>query len=284
MRKGIAAAAALMFGIQAWSSGANIQQAITATMDNGTVKTKGSFTGATWYEQGLVGSLAGSGLPAGAGTVPGMSDPASTFLFAPYSGNNVLLLDSATKTGTLTLTTPTPAESIAFAGATGNGSSTLTATVHFSDGTPDATAAPLTGTGLKSGDWFNGAAPWVAVTKGRIDVGTGKYDTQPSITTPAPGNPRVYEIQGNLGLTAPHPISSIDLSFAGTGHSVIFGVSTSTSPFNATTSGPYTAAQLTAGSYNQDVVVDANSTIPEPTTLGLLGIGAFGLLARRRHA
>ena len=90
-------------------------------------------------------------------------------------------------------------------------------------------------------------------------------------------------MQVDIGLpgTTAHPVSSVDFSYVSTNsidnvyyhETAIFGISTSSS-----SGGPYTAAELTSASFNQDVVVE----VPEPVSLGILLLAPLGLSRRRR--
>ena len=71
-----------------------------------------------WFQNGVFAANPGAGLP-NPGIIAGQSEPASTFLLQPYTGNNVLLIkspspvDNGVQTGTMTFATPTPALSLA---------------------------------------------------------------------------------------------------------------------------------------------------------------------------
>ena len=238
--------------------------AITATMDNGTAKsgTPATLTGGTWYEKGYNPGSPTSGLPAAGTTITSLNDskagaiPHSFTLPPSWTANNVLLLDTANRTGTITFATPTAANTISFLTDTGNGSiAKIDAIIHRQDGS-------TFGTQFGSPDWFNNN-PTVFSAMGRIgDVAassftgtTGSFDTQPSLTNPAPGNPRLYQEDAGVAGSA-SPITSIDLIWRGSGnsHTVIFAVS------------------------------GGADIVPEPASLSLLGLGGLGLLARRRRA
>lgn len=261
---------------------------VTATLDAGTVFAAGSGAD-TWYEQGLNTNHA-LGLPAGAGTVTardplpfafsfsvgtgaakrtatafsgGMGGQTPTLTLQPYVGNNAILLDATHTTATLTLATPTAYTGLIVFGSTGNGGGALAndqvnLTVHFSDATPDLTL----NNAVTMGDWFN-VSPIAVDSQGRVAPVTGAFDNHPDTAT-AIGNPRILEWPVLLSATGTsplntHPISSIDFNYAGS----------------------------TAASNNSHIsimAVDGSTDVPEPATLGLLGLGALGLLARRRHA
>lgn len=256
----------------------------TATLDAGTVFTTATAGADTWYEQGLNTNHA-LGLPAGAGTVTardalpyafsikvgtktatafsgGMGGQTPTLTLQPYAGNNAILLDATHTTATLTLATPTAYTGLIVFGATGNGGGALAndqvnLTLHFSDGTPDLTL----NNAVTMGDWF-GNSPIAIDTQGRVAPGNGSFDNHPDTAT-AIGNPRILEwpalLVGADGNLNTHPISSIDFNYAG---------STAT----------------TNNSHISIMAVDGSTDVPEPASLGLLGLIGFGLLARRRHA
>jgi hypothetical protein len=96
---------------------------------------------------------------------------------------------------------------------------------------------------LTVGDWFNGTAAYNS--NGRLTVNTGVFDNVNA------GNPRLYSFDITLTNTA-SPVTSINLSSAST---------TSTAAFFAV----------------------SGSAVPEPGTLGLVGLAMAGLLGSRRR-
>src|SRR4051794_20729888 len=79
---------------QAAAVGVDPKTTVTATMDAGLAK-----TGDAWYERGINTLSNTTGIATG--LVSGQSDPLSSYLFQPANGNNVLMLDTANKTGSL---------------------------------------------------------------------------------------------------------------------------------------------------------------------------------------
>src|SRR5215472_6946040 len=136
---------------------------LTTTMD---------AVGSAWYAKGANPAEPWAGLP-GPGIVRGLSDPESTFLFQPYTSNNVLFLTkdptfgaAAVTSGTLTLAGPTSAgqglfaTSLALAISTADHSllnTQLALTIHYSDG-----AAPFATTVGGLADWTVGSGLLVA--------------------------------------------------------------------------------------------------------------------------
>jgi len=270
MRNAAIASALLLalFGSKANAAGPFVDlSTITATMDGGTAK-----NGNTWYDVGVNTSSNTTGLVTG--LISGQSDPLSTYLIQPAKGNNVLMLDSANKSGTLTFQRAFPLDGLSLAGSSGNGTGTITNTIlHFTDGTTSAYNNKL---GV--GDWF-GNTPIVETAKGRIQVdattASGLFNNVGA------NNPRI--VSTNLVLSIADSaklITAIDFSWTGgtTTHTAIFGVSG-----DFTGSGHFTAIPLAPGSFNQDVIVGASEVVPEPGTLALLGLGAAGLFVGCRR-
>jgi hypothetical protein len=229
-------------------AGQNNQAFVNATMDNGTLNTGGTF-----YQQGTVGTT--GGLPAAGTPVTSLFNPASTFVFQPYQGNNALLLagqNAVSRTGTLTLAIPTPLTNLALFGATGNAGGATnqndTVTVTFADLGPPVS---FTVNSLAQ-DWFNGNQAALQVAGRFNNVVTGGIDN--TGTT----NPRIYEDDIDLSAFSTRPVSSITITF------------------NAT------SANQNNGGYNAIVAVSGTVT-PEPATLGLVAIASLPLLARRRR-
>ena len=234
---------------------------ITATMDGGT-----SLTGARWYELGNNVAAPTTGLPMGT-TVTSGSNPQFSYTLQPATSRNAMLLDSAggNTTGRFTLASPTALSQVSFLTSSGNAGTptpTITATLHYSDGTPDAT-----GLTFNSPDWFFVNTNIAIIANGRISA--GGYDSVNS------GNPRLYDAIINNPNPA-NPIASIDLSWAVGGstnaHTAIFGVNT-----------PVLNGDPAQNFGGNNVVVTADSTIDvrpvAGATLGNVSIGTNTLSA-----
>jgi hypothetical protein len=183
----------------------NVQGFVTATMDDGTAK-----TGGTWYQTGLVAASPTTGLPTG--TTQSSATGNGTFALASASGPNALLLNNATPTGTLTLTSPVPLNQVAFYDATGNGNGTINYLIHFVGGATE-------GGSFTSGDWFNNS-PTALNANGRINnTVNGTTDNVNA------GNPRIYEHLFGVANTSA-AVQSIDFTrAAANGNTSILAVS-----------------------------------------------------------
>jgi autotransporter-associated beta strand protein len=183
---------------------------LTATMDGGT-----AITGNTWYEIGQNVANPTTGLPMGQ-TVPSETTAGVSYTFQPAMGRNAMLLDNqgGNTTGRFTLASPTALSQVFFATSSGNGTGTITATIHYSDGTADATGLVFT-----SPDWFNNT-PVAITAHGRISAaGYNNVGTT---------NPRLYD-EFITNPNPANPIASIDLSWSGSGattHTAIFALNT----------------------------------------------------------
>lgn len=234
---------------------------VTASMDGGTAK-----TGNTWYELGAYAASNTTGIATG--LIAGQTDPLSTYLIQPAAGNNILMLDTATKTGSLTLKTMLPLQGISLAASSGNGAGTLTPTLNFSDGSSDKLG------NLTAGDWFNNNGR-AETAHGRVDLGAN------SVNNVGADNPRILALSEAVPAADQSKlITSISFSWTGgsSTHTMIFGLSGDIAGL-----GHYSALQVTG--FNQDGIVGLSEVtqVPEPGTLALFGLGAAGLFACYRR-
>jgi hypothetical protein len=205
-------------------------------------------TGNSFYGVGQNAASPTTGFPA-AGFFVSAADPQTTYQIQSHAANQAIMLDQATPSATATFVTPAPYSTLSFLTSTGNGASSLSVTVNFSDGTPSITAAGS----FPSEDWFNVTTMVAHIAAGRVNVPAGTYNNVDGT------NPRLYQRDITLpALAGQHPISSLTLDWTATDttpantHGVIFAVS--------------------------------GTLVPEPASMGLMGLGALGLLARRRRA
>jgi autotransporter-associated beta strand protein len=233
---------------------------ITATMDGGT-----AVTGYTWYEVGQNTAAATTGLPMGT-TITSTTNAQYQYPLQSSANRNALLLDSGNTTGRFTLTTPTAnLATISFLTSTGSAGATpptITATIHYSDGTLDAT-----GLTFNSPDWFGGT-PVAINASGRIN--SNGYDSV------GQANPNLYD----EFITNPNPtklVSSIDLSWAvgsnGGAHTAIFGIAGANSS-NTSVAVPVVNSDP-AQTFTNNVTVTADSTIDQRSAAG----GSLGNLS-----
>ena len=208
----------------------------TASMDGGLANT--NFT---WYERGYRVDWPTTGLPKAGTRRQSEAAADHEYQFAPsYKENNAVFIDAQVTNAVVTILNPAKCVSLSFLVSGGNGGGKVAYKLHHQDGTTQ------TGTFVCS-DWYNG--PNAAYTAGgRVNISTFAFDRDP-------GNPRLYANEVALTNTS-SPVTSIDFTYVnGNGHEVIFAISAS-----AGASQPFTPLLL-AG-YNQDIVVEANSTLP----------------------
>src|ERR1041385_722865 len=184
----------------------------TATVDGGT-----NNNGNTWYEVGYNTGAPTTGLPAAGTTLnfantvgAGVSNVSSAYMTThsftlepSYTANNAVLIDTAVTNCTLTLATPAAYSNLAFMVTSGNGGGAVTCIVHHADST-------LETNGFLCGDWFGGTVNVIYTAMGRVNVRTGVFDGQASISNP--GNPRLYG--RDIPLTnLVSPVISIELRY-----------------------------------------------------------------------
>jgi hypothetical protein len=217
---------------------------VTGTLDQGI----GATTGDTLYEVGRNAAANTTGLPH-AGLLTSRDDPSHTYLLQPYTGPNSLLLSSANTTGTLTLTTPKAYSALSLLALTGGGTNAIHLVVHHLSGPDEITgdsSAP---------DWFGNdptSPPTAYVTNGRVDPTNNFTSGGTAFDNVNGNNPRLYDVDFTL-LDSIDPITSVDVVYSsGGGRTGVFSLS-------------------------------GVEAVPEPATLGLLGLGAAGLISRRRR-
>ncbi|HEX8312350.1 MAG TPA: PEP-CTERM sorting domain-containing protein [Chthoniobacteraceae bacterium] len=146
--------------------------------------------------------------------------------------------------GTLLLATPTPLLRLALIGSSGGQAANLTVTVNFAD-TSTQVFNNLGGSSVNS-DWFNGS-PVAYTANGRITTGDGSFNNVNA------NNPRLYQSIFTIADSTKNVVSVTIANAAGNGgKSAIMAIS--------------------------------GEAIPEPSTVGLLGLAALGLVGRRRRA
>lgn len=220
---------------------------ITATVDAGTGK-----QGATFYEQGYdtADTNGTTGLPAANTTFVSQSDPTHSFRLASYTGNNALLLNSTSTSGTLALAAPARLSAVSFLTDTGNadnGAAPFSVVVNYANGAPSTTIPAE----LISPDWFNNG-PVAYSASGRVYPDATAASGFDSVGN---GQPNLYQVDLLLPDTT-DPIASFTLTYDGTSTSsqmAVFGLS------------------------------GASVAVPEPATFSVLAAGAAGLLTRRRR-
>ena len=186
--------------------------------------------------------MAQQGLPTGT-VFPSMADSTTSYALRPAGGNNAIKLTSLAPSATFSLTTPGKYSSLSFLATGTNNPHTFTPTVSYTDGT-SATLGTLT-----APDNFGGSDTAI-FAKGRVQITVNNLEL-------VDDNPRLYQVDAGA-ISSTKTIASISLTgngltgggTANAGNVVIFGIS--------------------------------GTAVPEPASLGLLGLGGLTLLRRRR--
>lgn len=203
-------------------------------------------SGDTFYERGVNTGATSSGLPASGVVFGSANDSNHSFVFAPngQGQNDALMLDASNTSGALALSTPARYSTLSFLVAGGNGGATAPNSLVL---TINYAGGGTQITALDAPDWFNNS-PIAVDANGRGTTGLA-FD---SVTG---GNPRIYQEDVVLSDTT-DPVTSVSFAWpqalTGGNRAAVFGVS--------------------------------GLAVPEPASWALLGIGAIGLLARKRRS
>ncbi len=207
--------------------------------------------GQSFYEAGLAGYS--YGLPVGGSFTSAMGDGTS-FQFPPFTGNNALVLSTATglTEGTLTLTTPQVFARIALIANSSSGGGAPDLTLHFSDGSTFTTT-------YNAQDWFNNANFALQGTE-RINLTSGN-------TSGAPSNPRFYQTTIDLdalfGTTNKSLVSLTCNKVASAGATAVYAVSGEVAlPTPAAIAGNPTNATVNEGAVAEFRAVAAGNPAP----------------------
>ena len=202
-----------------------------------------------YYQRGFVPASPQSGIPTGS-TAPSESDPNTVFRFQAAAANNTVYLSTATPSASFTLNAPGRYSTLSFL-ATG-----LNAGPAFNYSFNYTTGAPTTGSGTAPDNFGN---PNIGLTlNGRVDIlSNGPSDVDS-------GNPRLYQIN-STGIDSARALASITLTAT-----------------NLAGAGPSAATVGQGGTQGIAFFGFSGTAVPEPASLGLLGLGGLTLLRRRR--
>jgi hypothetical protein len=247
-------------------SGTGSYTSVTAAMDGAIFSLPGSnyqyvppynFSADTYYTVGYNATATTTGIPLGT-SITSASNSNTTFEFQPVAAtNNAIVLTNqtgASQNDTLALSSPAAYGTLAFLGVDNSGS--MTYTINFQGG------ATQTGT-LSFPSWFPaGGTPYAYQPYGRVFI-TGTTNPDLSTNMSGVGN---FDAVGN---SSGPQIFEVDLS-----------VTDTTDPINSI------SLDLTGGgpSYESDAIFAlSGQAVPEPISLGLISIGAAGMLMKRRR-
>lgn len=206
-------------------------------------------SGFTFFEKGMAGSPAGTGLPTSGSTFTSAVDARHTFTMPQYNESGTgrsdsLLLDYASASGALTFAAPTPLSAVSVLLSAGHGPVYVDVVANYADGS----SADLGDLAAK--DWFFNT-PYAYSAGARLDAAGQSFGT-------SSGNINLY--QYDLALPASGvPVTGLSFLYDGPG----------------ATGGDNGTAIIFA--------VSGAAVVPEPTSLALLACAAPALLSRRRR-
>lgn len=203
-----------------------------------------------FYEKGANASSLTTGLPAD-GLVTSLTNATDgssiTYQLAPDTGNNAVMLSTASGAQTLALSVPAQYKRLSIMAASSNASGTTTGTLtlNFTDST---TSSAIT---YNANDWFFVTTNNAINSIGRVSTVTNGFETNGT-------DPRLYQ-------------TVIDLTALG-----LSGKTLQSATFNF----PSTITNVNS---RTAIFAVSGEAVPEPAAAGLLTLGAGGLLARRRR-